>query len=82
LMRLLVGSVTRLKIFSKVDLPAPLRPMMPTRSPCLISKETSFKAQNSSLEGEWASAVSAVRLSSPSKPQPNGSGEWGVGQGL
>ena len=43
-----VGSVIRLRIFSSVDLPAPLRPMMPTASPWLISNETSFSAQKSS----------------------------------
>jgi hypothetical protein len=34
--------------FEVVDLPAPLWPMMPTRSPCSTSKLTSFRAQNSS----------------------------------
>ena len=43
-----VGSVIRLRIFSRVLLPAPLRPMMPTTSPCWTSKETSLRAQNSS----------------------------------
>ena len=33
------------RIFSSVLLPAPLRPMMPTTSPRLTSKETSFSAQ-------------------------------------
>ena len=33
-----VGSVMRDRIFSSVDLPAPLRPMMPTTSPRLTSK--------------------------------------------
>src|SRR5437763_10052517 len=41
----------RLRIFSSVLLPAPLRPMMPTTSPRLISNETSFSAQNVSLRG-------------------------------
>ena len=44
-----VGSVIRLRIFSRVDLPAPLRPIMPTTSPCLTSKETSLRAQKSSV---------------------------------
>src|ERR1044072_8603398 len=39
----------RLRIFSSVLLPAPLRPMMPTTSPFLISNETSFSAQNVSF---------------------------------
>ena len=43
-----VGSVIRLNIFSSVLFPAPLRPMIPTASPCLISKFTSLSAQNSS----------------------------------
>ena len=46
--RPVVGSVIRLRIFSNVDMPAPLRPMMLTTSPCLISKETSLSAQKSS----------------------------------
>ena len=37
------------RIFSSVDLPAPLRPMMPSTSPRLTSKLTSFSAQNSSI---------------------------------
>ena len=44
------GSVMRLNIFNKVLFPAPLRPMMPTLSPWLISKLMSFNAQNSSLD--------------------------------
>ncbi len=40
-----VGSVMRLRIFSSVLLPAPLRPMMPTTSPRLTSKQTSLRAQ-------------------------------------
>src|SRR5207244_2135069 len=53
-----VGSVIRERIFSKVDLPAPFRPMMPTTSPRLTSKDTSFRAQKSSREevvvdGRW-----------------------------
>src|SRR5262249_23121841 len=43
-----VGSVIRLRIFSSVLFPAPLRPMMPTTSPSWMSKSTSFSAQNSS----------------------------------
>ena len=45
-----VGSVMRLRIFSSVLLPAPFRPMMPTTSPRLTSKETSFSAQKSSAD--------------------------------
>ena len=41
-----VGSTIRLRIFSSVDLPAPLRPTMPTTSPRSTSKQTSFSAQN------------------------------------
>src|SRR5437773_1473093 len=64
----------RLRILSSVDLPAPLRPMMPTTSPCLTSKETSFKAQNSSVGevgfwvlgiGDWALSVAALPLPLP-----------------
>ena len=43
-----VGSVMRDRILSSVVLPAPLRPMMLTTSPRLISKSTSRSAQNSS----------------------------------
>ena len=46
--RPVVGSVMRLSSLSSVDLPAPFRPMMPTTSPILISKETFLSAQNSS----------------------------------
>jgi hypothetical protein len=35
-----VGSVMRDRIFSSVDLPAPLRPMIPTISPCLADGAT------------------------------------------
>ena len=41
-----VGSTIRLRIFSSVDLPAPLRPTMPTTSPRPTSNETSLSAQN------------------------------------
>ena len=50
-----VGSVIRLRIFKRVDFPAPLRPMMPIRSPWFTSKETFLSAQNSSGSEEfWA----------------------------
>ena len=39
----------RERILSSVLLPAPLRPMMPTTSPSLTSKETSLRAQMVSL---------------------------------
>ena len=39
----------RERILSSVDLPAPLRPMMPSTSPRLTSKLTSLSAQNSSV---------------------------------
>jgi hypothetical protein len=42
----------RLKIFSNVLFPAPFRPMMPTTSPRLTSKETSLSAQKSSEDGK------------------------------
>ena len=44
-----VGSVMRLRIFSSVLLPAPLRPMMPTTSPGSTSNDTSRSAQKSSI---------------------------------
>jgi hypothetical protein len=47
-MRPAVGAVTRERILRSVDLPAPLRPRMPRRSPACTSKETSFRAQKSS----------------------------------
>jgi hypothetical protein len=40
-----VGAVMRDKILSSVDLPAPLRPMMPTASPGAMSNDTSSSAQ-------------------------------------
>jgi hypothetical protein len=36
--------VTRERIFSKVDLPAPFRPMMPKTFPLFTSNETSLRA--------------------------------------
>ena len=56
-MRPLVGSVMRERTFKSVDLPAPLRPIIPTLSPRFTSKETSLRAKNSSVEekplGGW-----------------------------
>ena len=46
-----VGSVIRLRIFSKVDLPAPFRPMIPTTSPGMISKLTSSSARRMARPG-------------------------------
>src|SRR5581483_4066872 len=40
-----VGSVIREITFSRVLLPAPLRPMIPTTSPSFTLKETPFSAQ-------------------------------------
>src|ERR1700752_2909662 len=42
----LVGSVTLEITFRRVLLPAPLRPRIPTTSPCATSKLTSSSAQN------------------------------------
>ena len=42
------------RIFSSVDLPAPLRPMMPTTSPACTSKEISSSAMNSSVRPKAA----------------------------
>ena len=42
-----VGSVMRLSIFSRVLLPAPLRPTIPTTSPWSMLKDTSRSAQKS-----------------------------------
>ena len=39
------GLVMRERILSRVLFPAPLRPMIPTTSPRLTSKETSSRAQ-------------------------------------
>ena len=41
------GNETPVNIFNKVDLPAPLFPMIPTISPLFTWKETSVKALNS-----------------------------------
>lgn len=72
----LVGRVIRERIFRRVLFPAPFRPMMPRTSPRLSSKETSFRAQNSSdepLDGLdtcstrrllWSSAVHAWEMTS------------------
>ena len=45
-----VGSVIRESSFKSVVLPAPLRPMMPITSPCFTSNDTSFSAQNYSVD--------------------------------
>src|SRR5438034_47385 len=45
-----VGSVIRERTFSSVDLPAPLRPMIPTTSPGSISSETSRSAEDRPAE--------------------------------
>src|SRR5689334_17077470 len=51
----------RERTLSSVLLPAPLRPIMPTTSPCLISKETSFNAHiSSSLRRRLAARVAAA----------------------
>ena len=42
----LVGAVTRERIFKSVLFPAPLRPMMPSTSPRLTSKDTSRRAHS------------------------------------
>src|SRR2546423_14420525 len=57
-----VGAVMRERIFKSVDFPAPLRPMMPTTSPRLTSKETSFRAQN--VSGEAGSGKREVEVRS------------------
>jgi hypothetical protein len=44
-----VGSVMRASTFNSVLLPAPLRPTIPTTSPRRMLKETSCRAQKSSL---------------------------------
>src|ERR1051325_5028280 len=44
-----VGSTMRERTFNRVDLPAPLRPMMPTTSPGFTSKLTSFNAHKAAL---------------------------------
>ena len=41
----------RARILSRVDFPAPFRPMMPTTSPAAISNDTSLTAQNHSCPG-------------------------------
>ncbi len=46
--RPVVGAVIRLMILRRVLLPAPLRPMIPTTSPQLTSKLTSWRAWNCS----------------------------------
>lgn len=43
-----VGAVIRVRIFSRVDLPAPLRPMMPSAVPGATSKLTSASARHTS----------------------------------
>src|SRR5689334_7032108 len=58
------------RIFSSVDLPAPLRPMMPSTSPCFTSKLTSFSAQKrwsaATLPRNWPTRLSGARITSVS----------------
>ena len=56
-----VGSAIRLRIFSSVLLPAPLRPMIPTTSPGWTSNETPLNAQNVSASDALTSPVSRNR---------------------
>src|SRR5437660_7505668 len=65
----------RLRILSRVDLPAPFRPMMPTTSPCLTSKETSFRAQKSSEGRGRRSEVAKLGAGS----RELGAGSWELG---
>ena len=59
------------RILSSVDLPAPLRPMMPSTSPRLTSKLTSLSAQNSSIVSPATSGAAARGLLSVrAKPLP------------
>ena len=58
-----VGVVMRDRILSSVLLPAPLRPMMPTTSPRVISNETSSSAQM------WALAA-ALRRTNGARDEP------------
>src|SRR5688572_23397983 len=48
-----VGSTMRERILSSVLLPEPLRPMIPTTSPCATSNETSSSAQKRSGACRW-----------------------------
>src|ERR1035441_1727997 len=52
----------RLRIFSSVLLPAPFRPIMPTTSPRLTSKETSLSAQKSSTDFRFPILEQALDL--------------------
>ncbi len=61
-----VGSVIRLSTFSSVLLPAPFRPIMPSTSPLLTSKEMLRMAQKAS---------SAVASSLPVRARSRFSGE-------
>src|SRR5262249_164232 len=64
-----VGSVIRHRTFSSVDLPAPFRPMTPSVSPRLTSKDMSLSAQNSSYferspaPDKWSTSFEARDLS-------------------
>ncbi len=68
------GAVTRVRIFRSVDLPAPLRPTIPSASPWGTSKETSSSASNSVYfclpvdRIHWTAAAAAVDGRSPKAP--------------
>ena len=61
-----VGAVMREMIFSNVDFPAPLAPTIAMVSPCLRSKEMSFRAQKSPFSsGSAIRGVIACRIFAP-----------------
>src|ERR1039458_8708428 len=65
-----------LKIFNSVLLPAPFRPMMPTTSPCLTSKETSLSAQKSSADLRFQISDFRFEDASNTSPCPSPRSGW------
>src|SRR2546422_416224 len=61
----------RERIFSSVLFPAPLRPIIPTTSPCLISKETSSRAQ---MQFDCRLRISDCGLEGPKGEGPSAKG--------
>src|SRR3954468_12779601 len=62
----------RLRILSRVDLPAPLRPMTPTTSPGWMATDTSLRAQSEPDRSPPATALGRRRPRRPLRSARHG----------